>query len=310
MLFRSKDAAKLAHSVAITVNSHPAVDTECFKEICTPDHNRRILEAVRHNSSSSSQATLRLGDRKAIGFDERYFQKSLLRTVSGSGLREPWRCSAWAHQFSDIQFLSPSPEHMRQYVPAGKHELGELGENLSSVLQSICEDTNHQDRITEWISQLVSPSIQEIVFDPNKQGEVLLALVEDGIGPVSAKSLSDGTLRFLALLAAVFSAPEGSILVLEEIENGLHPNRVHLLVELFEQFAEYRNIQIIATTHSPQVLLALSDQGLSNAVLFARNEDHPATLVKRLNEIPYFNDVKEKAGVDELFSTGWLEFAV
>ena len=54
----------------------------------------------------------------------------------------------------------------------------------------------------------------------------------------SALSASDGTLRFLGILAA-FLAPQNAntkpIYFIEEIENGIHPNRLHLLVQLIRQ---------------------------------------------------------------------------
>ena len=99
------------------------------------------------------------------------------------------------------------------------------------------------------------------------------------------------------------------MIVVEEIENGLHPTRVHLLVELLEQFAESRKLQIIATTHSSQVLLGLSDEALRDVVLFARNEDTPGTVTRRLGDLPDFDEVTEKTQIDRLFTTGWLEQA-
>jgi AAA15 family ATPase/GTPase len=114
----------------------------------------------------------------------------------------------------------------------------------------------------------------------------------------------------MGLLAALFSAPEESLFVLEEIENGLHPTRVHLLVELLEQFAASRRLQIIATTHSSQVLLSLSQQALRDVVLFARTPDSPGTVTRRLGDLAHFDDVTQKTKIDRLFTTGWLERAL
>ncbi len=68
---------------------------------------------------------------------------------------------------------------------------------------------------------------------------------------VSARSMSDGTLRFLGLLVALLTCPEGALVVLEEPDVGLHPSRIRLLAELFDDIATRRGVQIVATTHSP-----------------------------------------------------------
>ncbi|MCH7687052.1 MAG: ATP-binding protein, partial [Planctomycetes bacterium] len=155
-----------------------------------------------------------------------------------------------------------------------------------------------------------SPPIVDIEFVETELDEVLVQLVEEGGQKISARILSDGTLRFMGLLAALFTVPEGTIILLEEIENGLHPTRIHLLMELLEQFAAERNLQIIATTHSSQVLMGLSESALQDAVLFARDEEHPGTIVKRLGDLDHFDEVTKSTRIDELFTTGWLEFAV
>jgi len=69
-------------------------------------------------------------------------------------------------------------------------------------------------------------------------------------------------------------------------------------------------IQVIATTHSPVVLQWLGDEALRNAIVFGRIPEHEGTIMRRLGDLPYFNEVVEKAGIDELFTTGWLEMAL
>ena len=69
-------------------------------------------------------------------------------------------------------------------------------------------------------------------------------------------------------------------------------------------------MQIIATTHSSQVLLSLSEKAQRDAILFARTDDTPGTITRRLGDLPYFEEVMQKTHIDHLFTTGWLERAV
>lgn len=207
-------------------------------------------------------------------------------------------------------FLSVSPAAMREYTPIQATELGDDARNISSVLNSLCADADAKARILGWLSELCAPSITDIDFVETQLGDVMLQLVEASGARVSARALSDGTLRFLGQLVAMLTAPRGSILLMEEIENGLHPQRLHLLVELLEAVTRERGIQVIATTHSSLVLASLSEQALLDAVLFARVDGQPGTVVRQLRALPHFEEVRAKRRVDELFASGWLERAL
>ncbi|RKT43335.1 AAA family ATPase [Thiocapsa rosea] len=207
-------------------------------------------------------------------------------------------------------FLDISPARMRAYQAIQTRDLGEQGENISPVLRRYCQDSDKKADLIDWLSELCGPAITDIRFDENAQQEVLLQVIETNGMPISARSLSDGTLRFLGILAALITAPEGSMVLIEEIENGLHPTRIHLLVELLEHVTRDRGIQVLATTHSPWLLQHLCDESLGNAVVFGRVPEEEGTIARRLRDLKDFEAVADRAAVDRLFSTGWLERAL
>ncbi len=83
--------------------------------------------------------------------------------------------------------------------------------------------------------------------------------------------LSTGTLRILALLA-LLRHPKPPPLVIEEIENGLDPRTIHLLVDEIRTAVESARTQLILTTHSPYLLDLLD---LSHIVLVDRINGEP-----------------------------------
>jgi hypothetical protein len=86
----------------------------------------------------------------------------------------------------------------------------------------------------------------------------LSIITRDGT-KLPARLASDGTLRMLALLTALYS-PKGGTLCFEEPENGLHPGQLRALIDLIvERTAATIQppMQVIATSHSPVVLAAL-----------------------------------------------------
>ena len=90
-------------------------------------------------------------------------------------------------------------------------------------------------------------------------GSVQIFLHEDGLGvPVPATRLSDGTLRFLALLAILLNAESSPLICIEEPELGLHPDAMSILAELLVEASE--KTQIIVTTHSDALVSAFTER--------------------------------------------------
>jgi predicted ATPase len=209
-----------------------------------------------------------------------------------------------------VVVLELSPDRMRAYAPKHARELGSDGENLSSVIWSRSRTQDEKLEWVDWLSELCAPEIADIDFIETELGDVMLVLIEKDGARTSARALSDGTLRFLGTLVAMRTAPSGSIFLMEELEIGLHPQRIHLLIEFLENVTKERGIQVIATTHSPQILQALSSEGRNNAVLCARTPSRSGTVLRRFADIPHFKDVIARSGIDHLFTTGWLERAL
>lgn len=89
-------------------------------------------------------------------------------------------------------------------------------------------------------------------------GTVQLYLHESGFAtPISATRLSDGTIRFIALLAALLAPNPPPLLCIEEPELGLHPDSLTLLGELLVEASD--RTQLIVTTHSDALVSALTN---------------------------------------------------
>ena len=67
-----------------------------------------------------------------------------------------------------------------------------------------------------------------------------------------AFNMSDGTLRVLGLLAAVFQRPPPSLLVIEEPEATIHPGALGSVLDVLRRAG--RSMQVVVTTHSPDIL--------------------------------------------------------
>ena len=147
-------------------------------------------------------------------------------------------------------YLEPR-EQMRLPNPVkAVHNIGSMGEDLAAFLNTLHGLNKKQFESIEKSLHIMIPSITGIDVNVNELGEVELDLRE-GEKRISARVLSEGTLRILGLLA-LSGAKEKPLLVgFEEPENGIHPRRISLIAEFLKTRAILEDIQFVVTTHSP-----------------------------------------------------------
>ncbi len=218
--------------------------------------------------------------------------------------------TAFSEALESMRFLDLSPEAMKAPSIPGQVVLGDRGENLSSVLQAICDNESTKRAVAEWIRELTPLDVVDFEFVPDQTGRILLNLIESSGQRTSAYSASDGTLRFLAMIAALMAPDSAKFYFLEEIDNGIHPTRLHLLLQLIEQRAKEGNVQIVTTTHSPQLLGMLSTTAREYASLVYRLEGKSEAGIRRIVDIPEAQQVLEEQNLSRLHESGWLEDAV
>ncbi len=124
--------------------------------------------------------------------------------------------------------------------------------------------------------------VHDVSVDRDEQRELLTLMVKGRDGTShAARSLSDGTLRFLALAVLELDTTAQGVLCLEEPENGIHPERIPAMLKLLNDVAVDVHLpvgpdnplrQVIINTHSPVVVSEVDDDSLVIAELEERVE--------------------------------------
>ena len=210
-----------------------------------------------------------------------------------------------------MRFLDLSPESMRQPAFPGQTILGDRGENLPAVLKEICADPHRRETLAEWTRELTPMDVRDFEFptDPTT-GKLQLAFRETSGRVVSAYAASDGTLRFLAMLAALLGAKPARLYFFEEIDNGIHPSRLRLLVDLIERCTATNGIQVVATTHSPDLLSMIGDETFRNTSVVCRRPDTDTAVVRPVAGLPDAEKLRRSQGLGRLHASGWMEDAI
>ena len=206
-----------------------------------------------------------------------------------------------------IGFLELSPSVMRWPSVPGAIKLGESGDNLPTVLKAICSDTQRREVLTSWLRELTPMDVEDFEFPRDPSGRIHLQLLEKNGRRISVSSASDGTLRFLGILAALLGPNPAGLYFFEEIDNGIHPSRLHLLIELIERQTAKNGIQVVATTHSPDVLNLINDTTFNNASVVYRDEDSADAIIRPVAELPKVRELRKSQGLGRLHASGWME---
>lgn len=180
-----------------------------------------------------------------------------------------------ARQMTDWQFLTLQPERMgmpqSQQRTSGGVRLLKDGSNIADYLLEIQKLSQGAfDGIVQTMAYVLpyARDLQPAVTSELER-KAYLQLTEASF-KVPGWMLSTGTLRVLALLAVLRHPQPPPLIVIEEIENGLDPRSIHLLVEEIRTAVLSGVTQVVLTTHSPYLLDLLK---LDQIVLVARDAD-------------------------------------
>jgi predicted ATPase len=192
--------------------------------------------------------------------------------------------------FAAVQvFRSPSfgrqaPARVPQPADQRNDRLEESGENLGLVLNRLRREPAVKARIIEYLREFY-PDLRDV--DVAVEGGTAQVFLEERGWTLPATRMSDGTLRWLCLLAALTDrnhpvAAGGTVahrlICVEEPELGLHPDIMPTLAKLLHEASEHS--QLIVTTHSEALVDALSD---TPEVVIVCEKEGGATRLKRLD---------------------------
>ncbi|HWE83783.1 MAG TPA: AAA family ATPase [Terracidiphilus sp.] len=213
-----------------------------------------------------------------------------------------------SNNLADMQFLDPLPTALRDYSQKVVR-LGENGEGFAALIHEI-ESNGSKPALLEWLKELRPDEVDDIYALEGLNNDFMLA-VKEGNKEFRAPVLSEGTLRFIALAAAFFQPSMPKVLIIEEIEKGLHPSRLRLLLELMRSQSKRTGTQVFATTHSPTLLNWLTEEDRKTTFVCTRDAASGATKMRALSDVPKLEELIQKSyNLDQLFEEGWLESAL
>lgn len=231
-------------------------------------------------------------------------------THQDAAIRIVTTCERHRRALDQMFFLDPAPRLMRGYAFAKDKELQADGRNLSGVVYNLCREERQEKDLLSFVESLPEQKIAKIDFIVTERDDVMVRLVETFGGreqPTDAAVLSDGTLRVLAIGAALLSAPEGSLVVIEEIDNGVHPSRAATLLTHIAAVTRRRDLRVLLTTHNPALMDALPDEALANVVFCWRDRETGESRLDRLGDLDRVANLLAQGPLGHLVTRGVVD---
>jgi predicted ATPase len=196
------------------------------------------------------------------------------------------------------EFKTGTDDDLRRGVSssAEKHPLDPTGSNLALVLQEM-DFQGALQNVKQYLQRL-SDRFEDIKIRA-EGGRSQIYLQERGVGMVPAIRLSDGTLKFLCLMAALFDPNPAGVVCIEEPESGLHPDAVATIADALREAST--RTQLLVTTHSD----ALVDRftGEPEHVVVCERDADESTRFSRLAREP-LRDWLEEYTLGDLWKRG------
>lgn len=188
-----------------------------------------------------------------------------------------------------------APNLMRKRARTSDSDIGSGGEKLSSFLHGIKGE--QRNALIERLKTFY-PSLIDYKISSQRAGWKKLNVIEQ-FGShkleTEARHINDGLLRVLAILAQTDS--DRSLILLDEIENGMNPEIIERLVDILVSASQ----QILVTTHSPMILNYLDDTVAREAVNFIYKNPKGETRARPFFGIPRISEKLSFMGPGEAF---------
>jgi predicted ATPase len=245
--------------------------------------------------------------------------QAVLSQLSGLKLRQEIQegLSEVSGSLKEIFVLDPIPSHMRSYSSLADR-LDADAKNIAGVIAALPEvrRSDIEQTLTEYARQLPERDINRVYAeavgkfrtDAMLYSEEHWTTTEKDPPTIDARGMSDGTLRLLAILVALLTRPEYSLLVIEEVDNGLHPSRAHLLLKMLREVGGQRKLDVLVTTHNPALLDAMGTEMVPFITVAHRNSrDDGSSSLTLLEDVTELPKLLAQGLVGRLSSQGLIE---
>lgn len=226
-----------------------------------------------------------------------FFKPTVYLKLVASNLAKP----AYSEEITPrVEFdgsgLAPTLDFLRDEAP-DKFQL--IEEKLSRIVPNVRKVGIKRAKVPVIRKRLIEVDGKSISYEETQEmtGQEIVLDMNTG-ERIPAHAISEGTMLTLGLLTVLMNPNQPNLVLLDDVEQGLHPQAQRELMTVFKEIiAENPNLQIIFSTHSPYIIDAL----VPSQVHILNNSKSGFTMSKRLDEHPDVEWAKETLTTGEFW---------
>lgn len=205
----------------------------------------------------------------------------------------------------DGSLLAPTLDFLRDEAP-DKFQL--IEEKLTRIVPNVRKVGIKRAKVPVIRKRLIEVDGKSISYEETQEMTGQEVVLDMNTGErIPAHAISEGTMLTLGLLTVLMNPNQPNLVLLDDVEQGLHPQAQRELMTVFKEIiAENPNLQIIFSTHSPYIIDAL----VPSQVHILNNSKSGFTIAKRLDEHPDVEWAKETLTTGEFWDAEGEDWVV
>jgi predicted ATPase len=205
----------------------------------------------------------------------------------------------------DGSLLAPTLDFLRDEAPE-KFEL--IEDKLSRIVPNVRKIGIKRAKVPVVRKRLIEVNGKSISYEETQEmtGQEVILNMNTG-ERIPAHAISEGTILTLGLLTVLMNPNQPNLVLLDDVEQGLHPKAQRELMTVFKEIIEdNQNLQIIFSTHSPYII----DELVPSQVHILNNSNSGFTISKRLDEHPDVEWAKQTLTTGEFWDAEGEDWVV
>ncbi|MDP5337044.1 MAG: ATP-binding protein [Nodularia sp. (in: cyanobacteria)] len=201
--------------------------------------------------------------------------------------------------------LAPTLDFLRGEAPDKFHL---IEDKLRRIVPNVHKIGIKRAKVPVIRQRLIEVDGKSISYDETQEMTGQEVVLDMNTGErIPAHAISEGTMLTLGLLTVLMNPNQPNLVLLDDIEQGLHPQAQRQLMTVFKEIiAENANLQIIFSTHSPYII----DELVPSQVHILNNSNSGFTIAKRLDEHPDVEWAKETLTTGEFWDAEGEDWVV
>jgi len=289
-------------------DSEPLLVDEWLEGVAKPAGEQQVIRYMTYilkgkhlNEDVEAQKELRQLSLSVKNADFKALLREFRREVEGRLINDKivglFRSFTFYRNFN-FSRIPLAPARTAQPVGSTAGFLSEDASNLPVLLKSLC-DMGLKSEVQHYLREFDAEAIDFEVKEVGKP-TLLQLVIKEGDYLIDASRFSDGTLRWLSLLAILLHPTPPPLICLEDPEIGLHPDLLPILADLLRQASI--QTQLIVTTQSVALINNFTD---SPQLVFVCEKEEGATKIRQLNPERLASQL-ERYKLGSLWTTGQI----